>query len=98
MKVLDNTLKLCYTAYGYLKQKEGKKMKKVSKVQAKSQVSKVSSWAIVSALSAVILGFATQGVIKYINGMSEQQKLLAAIFVVSLISYVIYVNLKKVIK
>lgn len=64
----------------------------------KNKASKVSNWAIVSFMSMVILGFAAKGVMQYINGMTREQKIMASVFVVSLIAYVIYTNLKKALK
>lgn len=70
---------------------------KVSK-KTTNKASRFGNWLVVIVVSTIVLGFASRGVMNYTTKMSEDQRIIASVFVVALCAYVIYVNLIKLIK
>ncbi len=78
--------------------KQRKTKMKVNKKQVSKKASKVFNWFIIGGVSIVVLGFSARGVMNYTTGMTEEQRIIASVFVVSLCAYVIYINLIKLMR
>lgn len=70
-------------------------MKKLETKKVKSQTSRLVHGAIVISVTTIVLGFASKGIAQYISGMNEDQKVLASVFVVIVLAYVIFTSLRK---
>ncbi len=103
MKLLQNIKNLLTNnnAYANIRESLNKQRKtkmKVNKKQVSKKANKVFNWFIIGGVSMVVLGFSARGVMNYTTGMTEEQRIIASVFVVSLCAYVIYTNLKNVVK
>lgn len=73
-------------------------MKKPSKQQVTSKTVKFIYYVIGGIAVTINQAFSARGVMEYITGMTDDQKIIASIFVVSLLALAVYTAFDKIFK